>query len=117
MFPGSTTVNPGTRLVKNPSYPGIADDFRRTFDRLAALKPDIFLAAHASAFDLEGKRARMKTEGVAAFVDPRRLPPPARAEARGLRGRDQGPRASSAVAETDAGVVGVRGAGWSAAGR
>jgi metallo-beta-lactamase class B len=70
VFPGSTTVNPGTRLVKNPSYPGIADDYRRTFDRLASLKPDIYLAAHASAFDLEGKRARMKTEGVAAFVDP-----------------------------------------------
>ena len=70
VFPGSTTVNPGTRLVKNPSYPGIADDYRRTFDRLAGLKPDIYLAAHASAFDLEGKRARMKTEGVAAFVDP-----------------------------------------------
>ena len=69
VFPGSTTVNPGTRLVKNPSYPGIADDFRRTFDRLASLKPDIFLAAHASFFDLEGKRARMKTEGAAAFVD------------------------------------------------
>jgi metallo-beta-lactamase class B len=70
VFPGSTTVNPGTRLVKNPSYPGIADDFRRTFDRLASLKPDIFLAAHASFFDLAGKRARMKAEGVAAFVDP-----------------------------------------------
>ena len=70
VFPGSTTVNPGTRLVKNASYPGIADDYRRTFDRLAGLKPDIYLAAHASAFDLEGKRARLKTEGVAAFVDP-----------------------------------------------
>jgi metallo-beta-lactamase class B len=70
VFPGSTTVNPGTRLVKNPSYPGIADDFRKTFDRLAALKPDIFLGAHASFFDLAGKRARMKAEGVRAFVDP-----------------------------------------------
>jgi metallo-beta-lactamase class B len=70
VFPGSTTVNPGTRLVKNPSYPGIADDFRRTFDRLASLKPDIFLGAHASFFDLAGKRARMATEGARAFVDP-----------------------------------------------
>jgi metallo-beta-lactamase class B len=69
VFPGSVTVNPGTRLVKNPSYPGIADDFRHTLDRLDALSPDIFLAAHASACDLEAKRARMKTEGVAAFVD------------------------------------------------
>jgi metallo-beta-lactamase class B len=70
VFPGSTTVNPGTRLVKNPSYPGIADDFRRTFERLASLKPDIFLGAHASFFDLEGKRAKAKTEGPKAFVDP-----------------------------------------------
>ena len=70
VFPGSTTVNAGTRLVKNPSYPGIADDFRSTFDRLASLKPDIFLGAHASFFDLEGKRARLKAEGAAAFVDP-----------------------------------------------
>jgi metallo-beta-lactamase class B len=70
VFPGSTSVNPGTRLVKNPSYPGIADDYRRTFDRLASLSPDIFLSAHASFIDLAGKRARMKTEGVQAFVDP-----------------------------------------------
>ena len=69
VFPGSTTVNPGTRLVKDPSYPGITDDFRRTFERLASLKPDIFLAAHASFFDLDGKRERMKTDGVEAFVD------------------------------------------------
>lgn len=69
VFPGSVTINPGTRLVKDPSYPGIADDFRRTLDRLSSLSPDIFLAAHASAFDLEGKRARMKTQGVEAFVD------------------------------------------------
>jgi metallo-beta-lactamase class B len=69
VFPGSTTVNPGTRLVKEPSYPGIADDYRHTFEQLASLKPDIFLAAHASFFDLESKRARMKTEGVEAFVD------------------------------------------------
>ena len=45
VFPGSTTVNPGTRLVKDPSYPGIADDFRHTFERLASLKPDIFLGS------------------------------------------------------------------------
>ena len=70
MFPASTTVNEGTRLVTNPSYPGILDDYRRTLDRLDRLNPDIFLAQHASAFDLAGKRARMQTEGVAPFVDP-----------------------------------------------
>jgi metallo-beta-lactamase class B len=70
VFPGSTSVNPGTRLVVNPSYPGIADDFRRTFGILESLTPDIFLAAHASFFDLEGKRAKAGKEGAAAYVDP-----------------------------------------------
>ena len=70
VFPASVTVNPGTRLVKNPSYAGIADDFRRTLDRLDSLAPDIYLTAHASAGDLAAKRARMKTEGAQAFVDP-----------------------------------------------
>ena len=70
VFPGSTSVNPGTKLVKHPSYPGIADDYRRSFDILDSLHPEIFLAAHASFFNLADKRARMAKEGAAAFVDP-----------------------------------------------
>jgi len=70
VFAGSATVNPGTRLVRDPSYPGIADDYRKTFSVLESLHPDIFLAAHASFFDLAGKRERAAKEGVAAFVDP-----------------------------------------------
>jgi metallo-beta-lactamase class B len=70
VFPGSLTVNPGTRLVKNPSYPGIADDYRRSMDRLDSLTPDIYLTAHASAGDLAAKRARARTAGVQAYVDP-----------------------------------------------
>ncbi len=40
VFPDGTSVNPGYRLVKTPSYPDIADDHRRTFQTLAALDPD-----------------------------------------------------------------------------
>jgi metallo-beta-lactamase class B len=69
VFPGSTSVNPGTRLVHRPSYPGIAEDYRKSFALLESLEPQIFLAAHASFFDLAGRRARMKHEGVRAFVD------------------------------------------------
>ena len=67
VFAGSTTVNPDTRLVRNPSYPGIRDDYRRTFRVLESLQPDIFLAAHASFFDLESKRQR---HGVDAAAQP-----------------------------------------------
>jgi metallo-beta-lactamase class B len=70
VFAGSTTVNPGTRLVDRPSYPGIADDFRRTFRILERLQPDIFLAAHGGFFGLVEKHARLATDGVQAFVDP-----------------------------------------------
>jgi metallo-beta-lactamase class B len=69
VFAGSTSVNPGTRLVTNPSYPGIADDFRRAFAVQETLAPEIFLAAHASFFDLAGKRVKAGKDGVTAWAD------------------------------------------------
>ena len=69
-FPDGAGFNPGYRLAKNPSYPGIADDYRRTHHALEMLKPDIWLAQHNEYYDLEGKRERAKTDGVKAWVDP-----------------------------------------------
>lgn len=70
VFAASTTVNPGTRLLKDPSYPGILEDFRKTFTVLESLKPDIFLSGHASFFNLKDKRAKMDaSKPAAAFVD------------------------------------------------
>jgi metallo-beta-lactamase class B len=62
-FPDGSGLNPGYRLVLDPSYPGIAADFRHTFDVLEGLKPDIWLGPHTETFDLAGKRAR-------GWVDP-----------------------------------------------
>jgi len=70
VFPGSTSVNPGAQLVQNPSYPGIADDYRRSFRLLESLKPDIFLGAHVGVFDMDAKRPRAASEGAKAWVDP-----------------------------------------------
>ena len=70
VFPGSTTINPGTRLTHDPSYPGIADDYRKSIETLASLTPDIFLTGHPSACGLDEKRKRVAKEGAAAFVDP-----------------------------------------------
>jgi metallo-beta-lactamase class B len=70
VFAASTTVNPGTRLVQNPSYPGILEDFRRTFTILESLKPDIWVSAHSGFFGLQQKRKQMTKEKPAeAFVD------------------------------------------------
>lgn len=71
VFAASTTVNPGTRLVNNPSYPGILEDYRKSFDVLASLKPDIWVSAHSGFFNLAAKRKKMNEKSpAAAFVDP-----------------------------------------------
>ena len=71
VFPNSGGINAGTRLVHRPSYPTIADDYRKAFDVLESLRPDIFLGAHASLWHLDEKRARMaQAPGPSAFVDP-----------------------------------------------
>jgi metallo-beta-lactamase class B len=70
VFTDCTGVNPGTRFVDRPSYPGILEDYRRTFTLLESLHPDIFLAYHGDDFGFAAKRDRAATEGVRAFVDP-----------------------------------------------
>ena len=50
VFYGSTTVLPGVRLVGNPVYPAIADDFAASFRTLKALPCDVFLAPHGAMF-------------------------------------------------------------------
>jgi metallo-beta-lactamase class B len=59
VFAASAGINPGTRLVTNPSYPGIADDYAYTLKALAAMTPDIFLGSHTGFFKMEEKRAAL----------------------------------------------------------
>ena len=72
---GSWYVNPGYRLVDRPgqsaSYPGIADDYERTFLVLKNLPCDVFLGAHGMYFDMLAESKKMRagvTENV--WVDP-----------------------------------------------
>ena len=68
---GSTTVNDGVKLVDNREYPQIASDFRKSFRVQKGLTCEIFLAAHASAFNgLEKAKAAAAGKGEEAFVDP-----------------------------------------------
>ena len=66
---GSPNVNPGYRLVSNPTYPQIASDFERTFRVLKSLQAEIFLGAHGGYFDLEPKYARLRQGGSSPFID------------------------------------------------
>jgi metallo-beta-lactamase class B len=70
VFPDGTGVNPGYRVGKNPSYEGIADNYRMTWRKLEGLRPDIWLQGHPDAFGYEEKLSRTGKEGAGAWVDP-----------------------------------------------
>lgn len=71
VFPASAGINPGTRLVTNPSYPGIADDYGYTLKTLGSMAPDIFLGSHTGFFDMETKRTALFAKKTPhPFVDP-----------------------------------------------
>jgi metallo-beta-lactamase class B len=62
---GSWNVNPGFRLVDRPgqpaSYPGIAQDYQRTFSVLKDLPCDVFLGAHGQYFNMLAKLKKLQT--------------------------------------------------------
>jgi metallo-beta-lactamase class B len=71
LFFPSANVNPGVRLVDNPRYPAIADDFRRSFAIWRSLSCDVLLGAHGDFYDMQSKHDRLAA-GAAPnpFVDP-----------------------------------------------
>tara|TARA_R110002051_G_scaffold87587_1_gene154289 strand:- start:724 stop:1671 length:948 start_codon:yes stop_codon:yes gene_type:complete len=69
-FPDGAGFNPGYRVAKDPSYPGMTDDYRNTHHTLEMIKPDIWLAQHNEYYNFDGKRKRAETEGVSAWIDP-----------------------------------------------
>jgi len=68
---GSPNVNPGYKLVGNPTYPQIADDYRHGFQVLKSLPCDIFLGAHGGYFGMKAKYERWKAGDHDAFIDPK----------------------------------------------
>jgi len=71
VFVCSISMPGGYKLVNNAAYPQIAEDFKRTFEKLESLHPDVFLGSHASFYDMDGKRERMNKEsGKNPFIDP-----------------------------------------------
>ena len=58
------SINEGVPLKGNVKYPAIAEDYGRTFRVQKSLACDIFVASHASQYDMAAKFARRD------FVDP-----------------------------------------------
>ncbi|MFL6301614.1 MAG: subclass B3 metallo-beta-lactamase [Terriglobales bacterium] len=71
VFVCSISMPGGYKLVNNAKYPQIAEDYKRTYQKLQALHPDVFLGSHASFYDLKTKRAKqLKGSAPNPFIDP-----------------------------------------------
>ena len=64
------TINPGKRLVVDPTYPGVAEDFATTFARQRALPVDVWVAAHGGQYGLFDKWRPGQAYDPETFVDP-----------------------------------------------
>jgi len=67
---GSVGVNPGMKLVNNPGYPQIVQDFQRSFAFLRSQHPDIPLGSHPGMFNMNEKFAKIARGGPGPYVDP-----------------------------------------------
>ena len=71
VFVGGTAINPGVHFVDHPTYPGIAEDYKKTFQTLRSLKCDVFLGAHGGYYGMIEKYKRMeKGAQPNPFIDP-----------------------------------------------
>ncbi len=64
------TINPGKRLIVNPTYPGVAADFAKTFRRQKGMDVDVWVAAHGSQYGLHRKYNPGQAYSPDTFVDP-----------------------------------------------
>ncbi|MCK1358822.1 BJP family subclass B3 metallo-beta-lactamase [Bradyrhizobium sp. 199] len=67
---GTVALN---RLVGQPTYPGIVDDYRATYVKAKAMKIDVLLGPHPEVYGMQAKRAQMKDGAPNPFVKPGEL--------------------------------------------
>ena len=58
------------RLFAPPQYPGIVEDYRRTFEMTRDWSPTIFLSNHPEFFGMKAKRERQLAGDRKAFINP-----------------------------------------------
>ena len=67
------TINPGKKLISNPTYEGVAKDFNKTYSSQKNMDVDIWVAAHGSQYGLHDKYKHGKPYSPETFVDPNGL--------------------------------------------
>ena len=62
VFTSSLSINPGVKMVNNPTWAGVADAYAKSFATLKTLPCDVFLGPHAPFFNMEEKVKRIGTQ-------------------------------------------------------
>ena len=64
------TINAGKRLGVDPTYPGVADDFAKTYRSQKAMDVDVWVSAHGGQYGLHEKYQPGQPYSPDTFVDP-----------------------------------------------
>jgi metallo-beta-lactamase class B len=64
---------PGYKLVNNPKYPNIVEDYQHSFGIARKMHADVFLAPHPEFFNMKERYDRLMAGDKKAFVDPTAL--------------------------------------------
>ena len=64
------TINAGKRLVVDPTYPGVAEDFARTYASQKAMAVDVWVSAHGGQYGLHEKYEPGQAYSPETFVAP-----------------------------------------------
>ncbi len=64
------TINAGKRLVVDPTYPDVANDFARTYSSQKAMEVDVWVSAHGGQYGLHDKYEPGQAYSPDTFVDP-----------------------------------------------
>ena len=72
VFAASLSINPGVKMVNNPTWAGVADAYVQSFAKLKALPCDVFLGPHTQFFSMVDKLKRLGKQPN-PFIDPQGL--------------------------------------------
>jgi metallo-beta-lactamase class B len=64
------SINPGVHVSGMPKFPNITEAYAKTFHDQRAMKIDVWLASHASQFDMHKKHQQGDAYKPERFVDP-----------------------------------------------
>ena len=64
------TINQGKKLLVDPTYPGVSEDFAKTYRNQKTMDVDVWVSAHGGQYGLHDKYEAGQAYDPQTFVDP-----------------------------------------------